>query len=143
MWSIRARLLALDAAEPRAEVLKLASLVWVYTLAPAGRRMTAQTLARRLKGEINLVGEAICEFPAELLRWARVVGALGSVGNDEGRGWFIRCTIDACQNLHSESSREGLTARNLKLILNRVLYLEAVHGPMLADLAAELRMQPS
>ena len=71
--------------------------------------MTAQTLAKRLKEEINLVGEAICEFSGELLRWALFVGALGSVDNNESRGWFICQNIDACQNLRAGSSSEGLT----------------------------------
>lgn len=118
MWAIRACLLALETEGPREEVLRLASLVWLYTLAPTGRRMTAQTIARRLKEDITLAGKAICGFSGDLHRWMLVVGALGSVGNAEERRWFIRRSIDTYQSLHPDSRSEGLSEQDLKSTLS-------------------------
>jgi hypothetical protein len=138
LWSIRTRLLALDTTDKLSDSVRLAALVWAYMIAPPGRRRSMHVMAAKLRNAMESVASASWATSLDLYYWVLIVGAIGSEKNVEDRNWFNHGILHLFSKDKAANSRLTLTVENLEEKLDRVLYLQSVHGLVLPELVRDL-----
>jgi hypothetical protein len=138
LWSIRTRLLALDPTDKLSDSVRLAALVWTYMIAPPGRRRSMHVMAAKLRMAMESVVLAGWTASLDLYYWVLIIGSIGSEKNIEDRDWFNHGILRLSAETKAIKSRLTLTVESIEEKLERVLYLQSVHGLVLNELVRDL-----